>query len=46
MMSFDRGDYPGGTEYRILITPLARELIRAGVFLIGAGLLLLILYLL
>jgi len=42
----DWQEYPGGTEYRILITPLAREIIRAAVFLAGVGLLLLIAYLL
>ena len=38
----DKNNYPGGTEYKMLITPLMREIIRAAIFLIGAGLLLLI----
>lgn len=42
MLSLDCVDYPGGTEYRILLSPLARELIRAGVLVVGVGLLILI----
>ena len=44
-MSFDKQKYVGGTEYRWLVTPLTRELIRAGVLVAGLLLILLITYL-
>ncbi len=42
---FDRVECAGGTEYRWLITSLARELIRLGVLLAGVCLIFLIVYL-
>ena len=44
-MSFDKQKYVGGTEYRWLVTPLARELIRLAVLVAGLLLILLIVYL-
>jgi len=42
MISFDLAKYPGGTEIRILITPLGKEIIRAGVLVAGLLLFLII----
>jgi len=42
MISFDHVKYPGGTEIRILISPLAHELIRLGVLVAGVALIFLI----
>ncbi len=40
-----REEHPGGTELRILITPLAREIIRAAVMVAGLLLIFLTIYL-
>ena len=42
MISYDRVEYSGGTEYRLLISPLAREIIRLGVLVAGVLLIFLI----
>ena len=41
-MSFDKQKYVGGTEYRWLITPMTRELIRLAVLVAGFVLLIVI----
>ena len=42
MISFDRQECAGGVEYKILLSPLARELIRAAGMIAGVGVLILI----
>ena len=44
-MLFDKQKYVGGTEYRWLLTPITRELIRFAVLVAGLLLILLIIYL-
>jgi len=45
MMRYDLLKYPGGTELRLLFTALDKELIRAGVMIVGVCLVFLITYL-
>ena len=44
-MAFDKQEYSGGTEYKWLVTPLTKELIRAAVLVVGLLLIFLIIYL-
>ena len=45
MISFDVQECAGGREYKMLVSPLAREIIRAAVLVAGLLLILLIIYL-
>jgi len=38
----DKHEYPGGLEIRVLLTPLAQEILKIIIVLTGAGLLILI----